>query len=108
MNCDFCLSGTIIKVTKFEEKGWRLVDRQANADQQKRQSKRRRIADSRRARIYKRDGYKCVTCGCDDKAKLTLDHRIPISKGGDNSDDNLQTMCFDCNQKKADTHPEGK
>lgn len=38
----------------------------------------------------------------DDKEVLfTKDHIVPVSKGGKNSMDNYQVMCFDCNQKKG-------
>jgi 5-methylcytosine-specific restriction endonuclease McrA len=57
----------------------------------------------RRERIYERDGYRCVECGTDEN--LTLDHRIPKSRGGSNEDSNLQTMCAACNQAKADSMP---
>lgn len=35
------------------------------------------------------------------KVKFTLDHIIPLSKGGTNHKSNLQTMCFDCNLSKG-------
>lgn len=53
-----------------------------------------------KVKIFKRDGHKCLICGsCDE---LTIDHIIPISKGGSNRDNNLMTLCKVCNQKKGD------
>ena len=35
----------------------------------------------------------------------TLDHFIPLSKGGSNSHDNLRLACSDCNREKASKMP---
>jgi 5-methylcytosine-specific restriction endonuclease McrA len=32
----------------------------------------------------------------------TLDHIVPISRGGPNSLDNLRILCWPCNQDRAD------
>lgn len=37
---------------------------------------------------------------------MTKDHVIPKSKGGTNTDDNYQTMCSPCNNKKGNKVPE--
>ncbi len=52
--------------------------------------------------IFERDDYRCQYCG--EKVtqnNATLDHKIPISKGGDNSKENLVTCCFECNSIKS-------
>ena len=46
-------------------------------------------------------GYKCLACGKQEpEIKLTLDHVIPISKGGSNKIDNVQPLCSYCNKSK--------
>lgn len=41
---------------------------------------------------------KCLCCG--EIKKLTVDHVIPLSKGGDNDIHNIQPLCKSCNSKK--------
>lgn len=52
-----------------------------------------------RAAVYERDGHKCVRCGATED--LALDHVYPWSKGGEDTFDNLQTMCRPCNTRKG-------
>jgi hypothetical protein len=52
--------------------------------------------------IFERDKYCCHYCGQKvTENNATLDHKIPQSKGGDNSKENLVTCCFDCNSIKS-------
>lgn len=51
--------------------------------------------------IFKRDKC-CLRCGRLDK--LTLDHIIPISTGGQNKISNLQALCKSCNSIKKTTY----
>lgn len=41
-----------------------------------------------------------------DDMLMTKDHIKPKAKGGSDNLDNLQTMCLECNQKKADEYGE--
>jgi len=59
------------------------------------------ISKFKRIFCYKRDGYKCTKCGINEN--LTLDHVVPQSLGGKDNINNLQTMCFTCNQEKKAT-----
>jgi|GEM_PF-400172 len=52
-----------------------------------------------RKRILDRDGHECQHCAATEA--LCIDHVIPVSRGGDSSDDNLQILCSACNTKKG-------
>ena len=58
---------------------------------------------SRRA-LFARDGWRCVYCGS--AGRLTLDHVVPRSRGGDSVWENVVTACAPCNLKKGDRLPE--
>ncbi len=60
---------------------------------------REAIPMATRREVYERDGHRCRKCGSD--RRLSLDHVIPVTSGGDNSADNLQTLCLPCNLKKG-------
>ena len=54
---------------------------------------------SRRA-LFARDGWRCVYCGTAG-GRLTLDHVVPRSRGGDSVWENVVTSCAPCNLKKG-------
>lgn len=51
-------------------------------------------------RVWDRDGWQCVRCGT--HKNLTVDHILPVSRGGTDELANLQTMCGSCNSSKGD------
>lgn len=76
----------------------------------------------RRLMVFAHKGTVCVTCGLEgtfigkgsngsgqihydiyaaDLTPLTVDHILPVSKGGGNELENLQPMCYLCNNKKG-------
>lgn len=59
------------------------------------------VPDDLRNAIMDRDGRACLKCGATES--LSIDHVVPLAKGGDNSPSNLQTLCKRCNSGKGDT-----
>jgi hypothetical protein len=61
------------------------------------------IRQVKRLAIYLRDGLSCAYCGesVEDGASLTLDHVLPVVKGGTNHASNLVTACIRCNMHKG-------
>ena len=58
---------------------------------------------------YIRDGFTCLYCGTDLRHAdpngpqgASLDHVVPNSQGGDNSEANLITACRTCNSQRRD------
>jgi hypothetical protein len=55
-----------------------------------------------RIRVFERDGYLCRDCQKQlTRFTATLAHVTPVAEGGDNSLDNLVTVCLDCNSRKS-------
>lgn len=51
--------------------------------------------------ILSKSNGKCARCGKNlNLSSMTVEHVIPISKGGTNEMDNLIALCHDCNQEK--------
>ena len=59
---------------------------------------------SRRA-LFARDNWRCVYCGTA-AGRMTLDHVVPRSRGGDSVWENVVTSCAPCNLKKGNRLPE--
>jgi hypothetical protein len=66
---------------------------------------RREVSERQRFRILVRDGFACSTCGASPLVQrgieLHVDHILPWSKGGETTDDNLETKCKQCNLGKG-------
>lgn len=61
--------------------------------------------------VYKRDCYVCQICkkqlrksrkGKNHRLSPTIDHIKPSSRGGQDSLENMQIACLECNNKKGD------
>jgi len=64
---------------------------------------RSRVPFSRR-NVLIRDGFTCVYCGARE-GKMTIDHIIPISKGGNSTFENCVACCRSCNAVKGNRTP---
>lgn len=54
--------------------------------------------------VIVRDGFKCAYCG-NDRERLTIDHIIPKSRGGQTDFENCVASCKPCNNKKGSKTP---
>ena len=59
------------------------------------------IPEQVRYAVWRRDEGRCVQCGSQEN--LEFDHMIPVSRGGANSERNLQLLCQNCNRAKGAT-----
>jgi 5-methylcytosine-specific restriction endonuclease McrA len=58
-----------------------------------------------RKNILRRDGHRCQYCGRSDLS-LTIDHVLPLSRGGEDTWENLVCACVQCNNRKGDRTPD--
>jgi 5-methylcytosine-specific restriction endonuclease McrA len=52
-----------------------------------------------RRKVFELHGENCLCCNSSEN--ISLDHVIPVSKGGENSIDNMQPLCKSCNSTKG-------
>ena len=68
------------------------------------------VAPVYRTQIFARDGYRCLLCGdllamrerVPHPLAPTIDHVVPLARGGWHAPDNVQAAHFLCNSRKSD------
>lgn len=68
-------------------------------------SANRYISAATQEQVRQRANYLCEYCHASEQwqyVRFTVDHVIPLSKGGLNSIENLALACFHCNRQKSD------
>ena len=58
-----------------------------------------------RKRIIARDQGICAYCGVENAT--TVDHVVPVARGGDDNENNLVCACVSCNTSKGKKMPSG-
>jgi 5-methylcytosine-specific restriction endonuclease McrA len=85
------------------------VRRRVNATRDYAKRGRSRPAESFDPRyVFERDQWRCQACGRSTRAhrfpdarSATLDHIVPLSKGGEHTKANTRCVCFSCNCSKG-------
>lgn len=82
--------------------GYYYIDTEKN----KAKIKRRSYSDEERKIIYNKSGGRCELCGQRLLfEKMTLDHIVPLSMGGEDDVENLSCTCYPCNLFKGNILP---
>jgi len=65
------------------------------------------ISEEEKQALFDKYGRKCLCCKRSEGAvELTIDHVIPLSRGGENTIENAQVLCRGCNAVKGDKEHE--
>jgi 5-methylcytosine-specific restriction endonuclease McrA len=87
------------------------INRSAEKAKRRSRSRQGRYESVNPIKVFERDGWCCRICCIETPRQLRgkhlhnspeLDHRVPLSKGGDHTYANCQCLCRDCNLLKAD------
>jgi len=95
------------KATK-KLKGYQVINLENNEKvEELTKIKRRQFSSTERTIIYNKSKGRCAICGkFVPYDTFTVDHIIPLAKGGTNELNNLQCTCKTCNLIKQDILPE--
>lgn len=86
-------------VDKERQKFERLKKKFSQTDPEELAYERKRIPESVRIAVWRRDQGRCANCGS--RENLEYDHIVPVSKGGSNTARNIELLCQDCNRAKG-------
>lgn len=88
-----------------EWKRGRMTEAQLLSWGRRRARASRAIPVSVRYRVLRAHDHTCAACGRSPRntpgLMLEVDHIVPVSRGGADSEDNLQVLCFACNRGKG-------
>lgn len=74
---------------------------------EKSESKSRKTLPKKiRQSVFERDHFSCLYC--QNTSDLTVDHIVPVSRGGGDEMENLQTLCRVCNARKGTNLEKGR
>ena len=91
----------LLETLDKERQKWERLRRKFSSDGEPAKERGREpISEHVRVFIWRRDEGKCVQCGSQER--LEYDHMIPVSKGGSNTDRNIQLLCEACNRTKSE------
>jgi hypothetical protein len=94
----------VLLILEFADKDRRKFERLKNKfsgeKSEELKYERTRIPEEVRIAVWRRDQGKCARCG--NRENLEYDHIVPVSKGGGNTERNIELLCQDCNRAKGD------
>lgn len=97
---------------KEKNKEWRLNNKDKIRNNNFLQKRKRRALTDAPSDVFLLDvlnkqSAKCAYCQCDIKEQWEIDHKLPVSRGGDNGPHNIHLVCRPCNCRKGTkTHDE--
>ena len=97
-NCTFLESEIRIALKELDKRNaYKLTE------EWRRKNERTKVTPSLRYDVMRRDGFRCCLCGrtAANGVELEVDHIIPVSRGGNTTYSNLQTLCRECNRGKG-------
>jgi hypothetical protein len=90
-------------ILEFADKDRRKFERLKNKFSGKKSDEvkyeRTRISEEVRIAVWRRDQGRCARCG--NRENLEYDHIVPVTKGGGNTERNVELLCQDCNRAKG-------
>lgn len=84
---------------EYEAEQASYIERQCKSNLNDIEILRRALKLKHKTAVLVRNKYRCVNCVS--HQNLCVDHKTPLSRGGNNSSNNLQTLCRSYNRSKS-------